>query len=146
MKHWAVVEAVASLLMRGEKPTFSEVNAIRAIRTKGPTTRRQREIPEGIERGETSTSHPTNEFVDELRQLQGYAWIDLRLKEDYQTRGQKWCVAAYTLTPAGREALEEERGRGRVSPGSTSVTVSRDCYAVQPTVAHLTSYVAYPRP
>jgi hypothetical protein len=34
--------------------------------------KRQREILESIERGETSTSHPSDAFVRELEQLRGY--------------------------------------------------------------------------
>jgi hypothetical protein len=75
-------------------------------------TKRQRELLEAIERGETSTSHPSDAFVKELQQLRGSGWIELRLQKDHQSAGDHWYIAAYTLTEEGRKALAEERGRG----------------------------------
>lgn len=75
-------------------------------------TKRQREILEAIERGETSTNHPTDAFVKELQQLKGYGWIVLNLQKDHMSAGDNWYLAAHTLTEKGRKALAEEQGTG----------------------------------
>jgi hypothetical protein len=81
-------------------------------------TKRQREILEAIDRGQTSEGNKDvhdpaegerfDAFVQELQRLQGYGWIELHLRKNYMTHQGEWYAAAYTLTEEGRAALAEE--------------------------------------
>jgi hypothetical protein len=85
-------------------------------------TKRQREILEAIEGGQTSEGnrdvHDPAEgqrfdaFVEELQGLEGYGWIELHLQKNYMTHQGEWFKASYKLTEEGRAALAHERGRG----------------------------------
>jgi hypothetical protein len=85
-------------------------------------TKRQREILEGIEGGQTSEGNKDvhdpaegqrfDAFVEELQGLEGYGWIELHLQKNYMTHHGEWFKASYKLTEEGRDALAHERGRG----------------------------------
>jgi hypothetical protein len=85
-------------------------------------TKRQREILEGIEGGQTSEGNKDvddpaegqrfDAFVEELQGLEMYGWIELHLQKNYMTHHGEWFKASYKLTEEGRDALAHER-RGR---------------------------------
>jgi hypothetical protein len=69
--------------------------------------KREREILEAIERGETSTNHPSDAFVKELRTMARYGWITLKIQENHMTQHGRWYIASYQLTEEGKKALAE---------------------------------------
>ena len=80
-------------------------------------TQRERELLTRIGRGDRfgrrnvhdSTDGETfDREVEELQQLEGQGWIDLKLMPNHQTRHGRWYAAVATLTEKGRAALSAD--------------------------------------
>ena len=85
-------------------------------------TKRQREILEEIEGGQSSEGNKDvhdpaeglrfDALVEELQGLEGYGWIELHLQKNYMTHQGEWFKASYKMTEEGRDELAHERSRG----------------------------------